>query len=162
MQKNENKKNNPVEPEGDGAEIAKMLIEDVSCAKKLSKEDWDKLNGRDWANLLCRHSEFDVKCPWDKLEGSDWVRLLLEYSYPYPFITDHCQWNKLDERDWAMLLDKEPRQRDKHRAACVRVLPQSENSACVHRRFRAGTETARGCGSGLAEDFNRRTMKVWK
>ena len=96
----------PTEQEDAGAEIVKMLIEDVSRAKKLGKEDWDKLNGRDWANLLCRHPGFEAKCPWEKLEGCDWVILLNEH--PLPFISDHCQWNKLDEQDWARLLDKEP------------------------------------------------------
>ena len=106
MQKNESKTNNEVESEGEGAEIVKFLIGHVSRANELGQEDWDKLNGRDWANLLCRHTQFVPWCPWDKLEGSDWVILLLEH--PWPFISEHCQWNKLDEQDWVRLLDKEP------------------------------------------------------
>jgi len=38
--------------------------------------DWDKLEGKDWTELLEAQPQFADKCPWEKLSRKDWEHLL--------------------------------------------------------------------------------------
>jgi hypothetical protein len=38
--------------------------------------DYAKMTGREWSELLSEHPQYADKCDWDKLDGDDWVYLL--------------------------------------------------------------------------------------
>ena len=44
--------------------------------KDYTKEDWEKLNGYDWGNLLSDKPQFAKYCNWNLLDGDDWRCLL--------------------------------------------------------------------------------------
>ena len=52
---------------------------------------------------------FVEKCPWEKLDGKDWRELLIKQ----PQFADKCDWSKLGLKDWGLLLFLQPQFRGK-------------------------------------------------
>lgn len=53
-----------------------MNIEENLTYENHTEEDWSKLSGNDWANLLREYPQFANKCDWKKLNWYDWDYLL--------------------------------------------------------------------------------------
>ena len=113
----------------DGTELVKMLIKHPERADKLETDDWWKLDGDLWGELIAARPELRSKGP-ENLSWTEWGRFFarvpqcLKY-YPafqecyepsfwagflsgQPEFADRCPWKKLKGRDWAILLCKQP------------------------------------------------------
>ena len=134
MNENDTTINSPAEPYDAGAEIVKMLIEHPERADELEEEDWQELDGDQWADLIEARPAFRSKGPWE-LSSWDWGRFFARppdrlEAYPafkesdepsfwasflagQPQFAEKCPWDKLKGRDWAMLLCEQPQFADR-------------------------------------------------
>ena len=65
---------------------------------------WDGFDGENWSNLLGTQPQFADRCPWEKLDGWNWTGLLVGQ----PQFADKCSWEKLNSGNWACLFGKQP------------------------------------------------------
>ena len=134
MNENDTTINSPAEPYDAGAEIVKMLIEHPERADELEEEDWQELDGDQWADLIEARPAFRSKGPWE-LSSWDWGRFFARLpdrleAYPafkesdepsfwasflagQPQFADRCAWDKLEGYDWALLLEDQPQFADR-------------------------------------------------
>ena len=73
MNENDTTINSPAEPYDAGAEIVKMLIKHPERADELEEEDWQELDGDQWADLIEARPAFRSRGPWE-LSSWDWGR----------------------------------------------------------------------------------------
>lgn len=87
--------------------------------------DWERLNGRDWAEILAKHPQYAERCDWGKLGDVDWFELIKkrpEFSGKYDWMrscqgksesTNERKWLALGGAQWAELLRCQPQFADR-------------------------------------------------
>ncbi len=81
-----------------GDELTKLLLSHKELSVNLKQDDWKKLTGNNWQELLCRELEFEDECSdvdgWQKLTGDNWFSLLYRQ---FTCFESYCNWSKLNE-----------------------------------------------------------------
>ena len=70
----------------------------------------EKLDGKNWSQLLCKYPQFEEICDWGKLDTSNWASLLRRC----PDFAEKCdKYDDFSATDWKNLLSEQPQFADK-------------------------------------------------
>lgn len=102
------------------SEYVEILIKKVNEGERLNTREWSELiiarpefadkcdwslfDGYDLASILTARPEFADKCDWRELDGDDWAWLLAVR----PEFANRCDWSKLSKWEWSYLVFSRP------------------------------------------------------